>query len=92
MIVKLFGLIFLFAAVVSALGQHPIKALIITGGHDYDTARFFEMFESFEGLEYEESIQPKANLLIEDGRAEAYDILVFYDMYDSIRKPEASLL
>jgi len=68
--------------------QTPINALIITGGHDFDRVRFFEMFESFEGLDYTESVQPLANVLIEGGGAGGYDVLIFYDQHDSITESQ----
>lgn len=65
------------------MGQE-INIMIVTGGHGFDRPAFFEMFNSFERVRYQEVQQPMANALIEKGEAMEYDVLVFYDMYDSI--------
>lgn len=58
--------------------------LIVTGGHDFEEKEFFEMFDSFQGLSYNWVIQPKANEIIESGKIESYDAIVFYDMFQKI--------
>jgi len=57
-----------------------IQLLIITGGHDFEKAPFFEMFDSFEDVSYE--------VLDDSGAVDPYsyaaekniDVLVFYHM------------
>ncbi len=78
----------LFSVFVIVLQAQPIKVMLITGGHSYDTLQFFQMFDALEGIEYEHFQQPKANEAILNGKAEKYDVLVFYDMWKTISIPE----
>ena len=68
----------------------PIKVMLITGGHSYDTLQFFEMFDALPGIEYEHYQQPKANQKLVKDLAEDFDVLVFYDMWKSISEVEKS--
>lgn len=68
----------------------PIKIMVVTGGHAYDTLQFFEMFDALRGIEYEHFQQPKANLKLVKDNAEDFDVLVFYDMWKSISDAEKS--
>ena len=60
------------------------KILVITGGHDFEQQEFFEMFDSFEGMNYDWLVQPEANKLLESGETGEYQAFVFYDMYQNI--------
>src|SRR5210317_2080941 len=60
------------------------KILVITGGHDFEQQEFFEMFDSFEGMNYDWLVQPEANKLLESGETGEYQAFVFYDMYQAI--------
>ena len=62
--------------------------MIISGGHSFDEPAFFGMFDQMEGITYEHIRQPQANQSIASGKASAYDVLVFYDMYDQISEPQ----
>jgi uncharacterized protein len=62
----------------------PVKIMLVTGGHSYDTLQFVQMFRSFPGIEYEHFNQPEANQAIINGVAEEYDVLVFYDMWKDL--------
>ena len=76
----------LFAGVL--LKAQPIKVMLVTGGHAFDTIQFFQMFDALEGMEYEHFVQPKANAAIVNGVAENFDVLVFYDMWKTISESE----
>jgi uncharacterized protein len=65
-----------------------IKVLIITGGHDFEHRPFFNVFDSQPRLQYDTMVQPRANALIASRDVEQYDVLVFYDMFDSILPKE----
>ncbi|NND07734.1 MAG: ThuA domain-containing protein [Saprospiraceae bacterium] len=80
----LFSLIVLILMILKMPAQDSLHLMIVTGGHDFDRFSFFEMFESMEHVTFEEVIQPKANQMIGDDGVQAFDALVFYDMYDSI--------
>ena len=65
-----------------------LKVMLVTGGHAFDTTEFFQMFDAFEGIEYDHFAQPEANQEIAKGTAEKYDMLVFYDMWKKISERE----
>jgi hypothetical protein len=48
------------------------------------------MFDAMDGIEYQHLEQPIANKTIENGLAEYFDVLVFYDMWQSISDGEKS--
>lgn len=66
----------------------PINIMLVTGGHAFDTLQFFQMFDSLEGITYTHYAQPKANQTIAAGKAENFDVLVFYDMWQNISDAE----
>ncbi len=61
-----------------------VNILVITGGREIPRAEFLPMFDAMEGISWEEAVQPKANEMIEQGKGDQYDVLVFYDMYEEI--------
>ena len=65
-----------------------LKVLVVSGGHDYDTIEFLEVFSSFEEIEFDTLIQPHANEIIAGGGVKKYDVLVFYDMWQPISEAE----
>ncbi len=85
---SIFLLIMLFSA--STLNGQTVKSkklnvLIITGGHDFERAPFFEMFSSFSNLTFQELKQPAANQAFDTPLIKKYDVLVFYEMYQEIK-------
>ena len=68
----------------------PIKIMVVTGGHSYDTVQFIDMFDALEGVEYEHFQQPKANQKLVKDLAKDFDVIVFYDMWKSISEAEKS--
>lgn len=79
-------LLFLFFAVLGV--SQPIKVMVVTGGHAFDTLQFFQMFDGMHGLEYEHFEQPTANKELAKGKGNDFDVLVFYDMWKSISETE----
>ena len=77
---------FLFTVVF--VDAQPIKVMLVTGGHAFDTLQFFEMFDALPGIEYEHFQQPKANQKLVKDLAEGFDVIVFYDMWKSISEIE----
>ena len=80
------SVIFLFTIVF--VDAQPIKIMLVTGGHEFDTLQFFEMFDALPGIEYEHFQQPKANQKLVKDLAEGFDVIVFYDMWKSISEIE----
>jgi type 1 glutamine amidotransferase len=72
------------------VNAQPIKVMLVTGGHSYDTLQFFEMFDALQGIEYQHFQQPKANQKLVKDLAKDFDVLVFYDMWKSISDAEKS--
>lgn len=81
-------LLAIFLISIVSVQAQPIKVMLVTGGHAYDTLQFFEMFDALPGIEYEHFVQPKANNKLVKDLAEDFDVLVFYDMWKSISEGE----
>ena len=83
------ALVFLAAVLLTtAVFSQPVKIMLVTGGHSYDTIQFFQMFDSFKNIEYKHFVQPEANKKLEEGAGEDFDVLVFYDMWKTISEKE----
>jgi type 1 glutamine amidotransferase len=69
----------------NALGQEPVRILVITGGHDYDEVTFTGMLEGLgDGFSFEIEEFPDAfNLFLPENR-DKYDVIVFYHMWQTI--------
>lgn len=87
---KQINLLFILLISVIILHAQPIKVMVVTGGHSYDTLQFFEMFDALSGIKYEHFQQPKANQKLVKDNAEDFDVLVFYDMWKTISDAEKS--
>jgi type 1 glutamine amidotransferase len=75
-------------------GQIPgMRVLVITGGHDFDTNAFHDMFESMQGdIAYRIAALPEAFALFEPERRNAYDVIVMYHMWNIITPEQADNL
>ena len=72
----------------SMLSANRQKILIITGGHEFDRISFFQMFDSFNHLIYNELVQPEARKQLETIDLASFDAVVFYDMPQTITDEE----
>ena len=70
------------------LSAEPVKVMLVTGGHAFDTVQFFQMFDEMKDVEYEHFEQPLANNKIARGEAGNFDVIVFYDMWKEISPDE----
>ena len=88
--VNLFGVILFMILMLSCINstQSKQRALIITGGHNFDQTEFFNLFESLSDFQFDTISQPLANQLICSGKAIKYNILVFYDSWQLISEAE----
>ncbi len=84
---KIFFLFVLFFTATLVYSQ-PIKIMLVTGGHAFDTIQFMQIFDDMEGVEYEHFGQPKANAKLAKDLAKDFDVLVFYDMWKTISENE----
>ena len=57
----------------------PVNILVVLGGHSFDTTEFFDLFQSLEGIEMDSVYYPDALEIMQNGKCDAYDVLVFYD-------------
>jgi len=65
-------------------GAAKIRALVVTGGHDFEKEPFFAMFKSFADVTVQAAEHPKAQALFRPDAARGYDVLVLYDMWQKI--------
>jgi len=78
-------LIFLISRWTSA---RKTSVLLITGGHSYDTIAFTGLFTQMKGIKADTMMQPRANQAIAAGLADRYDVIVFYDMWQTVTDAE----
>jgi type 1 glutamine amidotransferase len=77
----------LFAGIVPAAetpAAGKIRVLVVTGGHDFEKAPFFKLFENDPGISYQAVEHPQAHALLRPAAAEQFDVLVLYDMWQDI--------
>lgn len=67
---------------------NQINVLVITGGHDFEHEPFYAVFNAQPHIHYDTMTQPQANAFIATPNVDKYDVLVFYDMFDSILPAE----
>jgi type 1 glutamine amidotransferase len=83
--IMVLGLFIILSLITCVNGpNNKSSVLLITGGHDFDTSEFFQLFESLSEYKVDTLTQPFANNFIESGKADNYDILVFYDSWQTI--------
>jgi hypothetical protein len=68
--------------------QRDVRILLTTGGHDFQEDPFFELFDKLPGVEYTHVKLPDSAHLLKPGLEEACDVIVMYDMVESITEDE----
>jgi len=83
---KAFILLFVLTGCIHFSIAQPkkIKVLIVTGGHGFKHKPFYDVFNAIPSITYDSLVQPQANALIASPEVNQYDVLVFYDLADSI--------
>jgi hypothetical protein len=71
----------------SGQAAEKIRLLVVTGGHDFQTNQFFELFRHDPGLTFEAVTHPNAHPRWRPEAAQAFDVLVLYDMWQKISEP-----
>ncbi len=61
-----------------------LRVLVVTGEHAFEQKPFFELFGSFDGMEIQEAVQPKADSLLVPELKTSCDVVVFYDYVQKI--------
>jgi hypothetical protein len=70
----------LILALVILSGCHrPARILVVTGGHDFDTAEFYNLFASLENSTFDTVSHPRAMEILATGETDRYNVVVFYD-------------
>ena len=62
---------------------NKIRALLFTGGHAMEVDPFLGMFDAIPDVAYGRVIHPAAAELLTPALAKQYDVLVFYDMWET---------
>lgn len=68
----------------TAWAAEPIRLLVITGGHDFQTNEFFQMFTDNREVTARSVIHPDAHAWLRPDKARDYDVIVLYDMWQDI--------
>ena len=61
-----------------------IRVLVVTGGHDFEQAPFFQVFKDNPDITYQSVEHPNAHAMLKAEAAKGYDVLVLYDMHQEI--------
>ncbi|MGQ9523277.1 MAG: ThuA domain-containing protein [Armatimonadota bacterium] len=69
-----------------------VRALVVTGGHDFEREGFFSLFQGYDDLEYQEAAHPKANDMYAADRIAPFDVIVLYDMAQEITEQQKANL
>jgi hypothetical protein len=67
-----------------SFGQKKIKVLIITRDHGFEHKPFYDLFNSLKNVCYDTLVHPKVNSFVASPGIDKYDVLIFYDMGDSL--------
>ena len=73
----------LAAEATSAPGRMT-RLLVVTGGHDFETNQFFQMFKDMPAASFQTATHAQAHDWLKPEAARAYDVLVLYDMWQDI--------
>ncbi len=82
----LLSCVLLFATI--SVSAKKLNILVVTGGHGFDEKSFFEMFDSFQNINYIKLVQPEANAQLGTIDPKTFDAVVFYDMPKTITESE----
>jgi uncharacterized protein len=81
------------AASAAPAATDPLRVLLVTGGHDFQTNQFLDLFRSEPGVRLVHVVHPEAQAWFKPERAGDYDVLVSYDMWQDIsEEAKADLL
>ena len=73
----------------SAFAKKDASLLIVTGGHEYEEAEFYRMFDALDGVKYVHMEQPFVQNFYSAKALKPYDVVVFYDMWETITEEAA---
>jgi len=61
-----------------------LKAVVLTGGHDFEHEPFFSLFKGYSDIEYVEAVQKDHSEIFEDISKWDYDVIVLFNMTQNI--------
>ena len=64
--------------------RETIKAVVVTGGHNFEHDLFFSLFEGYDDIVYVEAQQKDHSEIFEDINGWDYDVIVLYNMAQKI--------
>lgn len=67
-----------------AFAAEKIRVLIFTGGHDFNTNEFFQVFKDNPEITFVTATHPNAYKLLRPHAPDSFDVLVLYDMWQKI--------
>ncbi len=73
---------------VQMLPAQNYSILVVAGGHSFDTLSFMSIFDEMGGIGYDFLLQPEANRALINLEDHTYDVIIFYDMWESINDEE----
>src|SRR3974390_78871 len=65
-------------------GAGKVRVLVITGGHEFETQPFFQIFKENPDITYEAVAHPNAHARLKADAAQSFDVLALYDMHQEI--------
>ncbi len=68
--------------------QRPLRVLLTYGGHGFEEAKFFALFDSLDGIEYEKAPLPEKADLFKPGLQQQFGAIVMYDMVAGFTPPQ----
>ena len=92
--IKIAGIIFLSVLTISCVSSQkrtdPVRVLLVTGGHDFDEGPFYTFMNSLQGITVSEVKHPNALAMFRPENRASYDVVLLYDMPDTISDREKS--
>jgi uncharacterized protein len=68
----------------AALSADKTRVLVVTGGHDFETNQFYQVFKDNPAITLQTVVHPEAHAWLKSDRAGSWDVLVFYDLWPKI--------
>ena len=72
------------AAVIAAEAADTTRVLVVTGGHDFETNQFFQIFQDNPKISFQKVTHPNAHAWLKPDKAREWDVWVCYDMWPDI--------
>lgn len=68
-------------AAVAPAADPPVRALLVYGGHAFNTNEFFAAFDAMPGIRFERAKFPEVAERLKPGLEQEFDVIVRYDMW-----------